>query len=115
MLYETEAEYNTAITATQSAIARQIAIGNQHSNDSGGSSRSTTDEIQTNSNELGNISTDLNLISIQHGEITENFKPSFWNSSLGQGLKWTGIVVGSFALGYVTNEIVDAISAHLGG
>jgi len=43
MLYETEAEYTTAITATQSAIARQIAIGNQHSNDSGGSSRSTTE------------------------------------------------------------------------
>lgn len=43
MLYDTIAEYDAEITATRSAISRQLAIGYQTSNASGGSSRSMTD------------------------------------------------------------------------
>ena len=41
MMYDTVAEYDTAIEQTQAAIARQLQIGAEHSNNSGGSSRST--------------------------------------------------------------------------
>lgn len=43
MLYSTVAEYETAITQTQTAISRVLQIGQDHSNESNAGKRSTSE------------------------------------------------------------------------
>lgn len=61
-------------------------------------SQETSDQLGENLDDSESILTDLNTT-------TENLKPSFWGSRIGVVLKWTGIVAGSFSIGYLTGSL----------
>lgn len=64
MLYDTLAEYETAIAETRAAIKRIKLIGREHANNSGGTSRDTTEvELKDLNSELALLKREKKILN----------------------------------------------------
>ena len=122
LLNDSDEAILTSLVLSESIDESAEKIGNyssnslsilQHSNLTISDLKITTGQLSENSNESEGLTENLEGISSELEEISQELRPPFWRSPGGQVLKWTLVVGGSFAAGWIANEVVDAIKEFL--